>query len=764
MHSRAAERHFPDQGARLPRLLPGLLAVLVLACGAVESAAEENAAQALVEQTIADTCAIRKLPIQRAVEVRPMTTFEGGYTKGIGSTVWEEYYAEAWRDGWCAVGVYCDTQDEAEGTGTTASDRPRGLYDHTANVLYVNTESDDFHSTVAHEFTHALQHQNFPALNALHLWYNRDLAAAGNTVIEGGAHVVGWSFRPNQRTQLCMMTPDEGASRQPRWWDWAADDFKAHEMFPHAFGPAISLETLLASGTEGLDAMLANPPLSTLAVLRPAQAGPVDFIRLPVDALQATLPGRNCQIGLRNTVGAVGIWGLLRTHGDATQALPEFIDAWTGDRFVHFACPDDNDDEFAWLSRWRSAEAAREFAQRWLGISAAIGRYGGVLRTGLTAHVRDRIVIVVTPGIEEALNLLEGSEVRSFSRYGDWIASDCFPQERCYHRNSDDGSRTGAADTGSCPSDAATPPAFADWLSRVRRARDPSVQRIGNAETLAEVAGRLAVFCATNTAGNTDLKTACRASYGGVGYLARLDTDPDWQLLPACLGSDDFRAWLESASYADADRPFASTSVVPTTYGAALAARALEANGTTGLQALLDSPPLSTLAVLRPDLSAPAAFIGMPRAALAEQGCRVDATDTQGVLGIWNLLMDYGEAPEEDALPAFLLDWRGDRQSFIRCGEDGDSATTGWVWISRWDSPAAADTFASHFLSLAASASAETGFSAASRVDVDQDTVWIMAPDIDALTPILKDRVETRAYADFRDWVADGCFPRDNCN
>ena len=170
------------------------------------------------------------------------------------------------------------------------------------------------------------------------------------------------------------------------------------------------------------------------------------------------------------------------------------------------------------------------------------------------------------------------------------------------------------------------------------------------------------------------------------------------------------------------------------------------------------------MAVLRTELSAPVQFIRMPRAALAEQGCRVDATDSQGVLGIWNFLMDYADVPEEDALPAFLLDWRGDRQSFIRCGEDGNSPSTGWTWISRWRSPEAASTFASHLLALSPSASEETGFSASSRVDVDQDTVWMVAPELDTLTPIFQNRVETRAYADFRNWVADGCFPRDNCN
>ena len=761
MRSQAACQHvFCAAGA------PRLLAILALACtGSASAASAVVDSRGLVEQTIADTCAIRKLPIQHAVDIRPMAAFQGGYTKGIGSTVWERQYAQAWRQGWCAVGVYCQS---TEGTDSDngSSNRPRGLYDQTANALYVDTGADNFQGTVAHELTHALQHQNFPSLSALHLWYNRDLAAAGNTVIEGGAHVVGWSFRASRRMQLCMMTPDEGPARQPRVWDWAPDDFAAHEMFPHAFGPAISFEALLAGGTSGLDALLANPPLSTLAVLRPARAGPVDFIRLPVDALTATLSGKDCKVGLRNTVGAVGIWGLLRTHGEDAEALPSFIEEWTGDRFVHLACPNENDDELAWLSRWRSAEAADEFAERWRDIADDIVRYGGVLGAAPTAHVRERMVIVATPGIAPGLTRLATAQVRRISRYDDWIASGCFPSKGCYNPA---GARNGTpqrAEGGleSCRSNAETPPAFADWLARVRRARDPSARRIGNAEALAEAAGRLGVFCATNTAGNTDLKNACRASYGGVGYLTRLDADPEWQSLPACLGSEDFRAWLEAAYYAEADRPYASTSIVPTSHGAALAVGALETKGAAGLQALLDSPPLSTLAVLRPEAAASVEFIRMPRAELAELGCRVDATDSQGVLGIWNLLLDYGEAPEEDALPPFLLNWRGDRQSFIRCEEDGDSAKSGWVWISRWGDPPAAEVFATHYRSLAPVAAEETGFPATAGVEVDRDTVWIVAPELRALASVLKDRVETRTYADFRDWRADGCFPRNRCN
>lgn len=695
-----------------------------------------------------------------------MTTFEGGYTKGIGSTVWEERYAQAWRDGWCAVGVYCESKD-GDGDGTkTSPNRPRGLYDHSANVLYVDVAADDFGGTVAHEFTHALQHQNYPALNALHLWYNRDLAAAGNAVIEGGAHVVGWSFRLAQRTRLCMMTPDEDGSRQPRWWDWSPDDFKAHEMFPHAFGPAISFETLLAGGTSGLDALLADPPLSTLAVLRPARDGPVDFIGLPVDELEAALAERNCEVGLRNTVGAVGIWGLFNLHGVAPDDRPpKFVDEWAGDRFAHLSCPNANDDEFAWLTRWRTVEAAAEFAQRFRAMAPRIVVHGGVLGAVPMVVEQDRSVIVVTPALADTLDRLAESDVRAFTRYDDWIASDCFPQEACYDPDGDRyrAGRSPGSVEDSCPPTAAVPPAFTDWLARVRRTRSPASSRIADAESLAEAAGRLGVFCATNAAGNSDLQNACRSSYASVGYLARLDADPEWQLLPTCLGGRDFRAWLESSYYADAVRPFASTAIVPTTYGVALAAGALETNRAAGLRTLLDSPPLSTLAVLRPDLSGPVTFIRMPRAALVERGCRVGATDSEGVLGIWNLLMDYGEAPEEDALPSFLLDWRGDRQSFIRCGEDEDAAAIGWVWVSHWASSQAAETFASHYRAIAPDAAQETGFSAAARIDVDRDIVWIVAPSLHELTPVLKNRAEMRTYSEFGEWVADGCFPRVDC-
>ena len=729
------------------------------------AAETEDAWQRVVEQTMAETCAIRGLPLKRPVDVRSMSRFQGGYTEGIGSTVWQAEYADAWRDGWCALGVYCAPRGKT-GTvrGGTASNRP-GLYDVVENALYIDTTADA-RSTVAHEFVHALQHQNFPDMNALHLWYNRDLSAAGNTVIEGGAHVVGWSFSSQERVRLCLMAPEPGKSRRPRWWDWAPDAIKAHEIFPHAFGPEIALANLLDEGTDGLDALLTDPPLSTLAVLKPAAAGPVEFIKLPMRALTAAVSAANCEVGLRNTAGAVGIWGLLRQHGSAVAAqdeIPDFVADWSGDRFVHYRCPGEHDDELAWLSRWRTPEAALEFAAQLRKVVDSMVEYGGVLGAEPAVVVRNRSVIALTPGFDGLLDAIAEAEIRTFSRYRDWIASGCFPQDACY----DPLRGTTAASSGDMPSmcteSAPAPPGFVDWVARVRQVRSMPVPRITGATQLSDDAGQLAVFCSRNAVRNTDLKTACRAAYGGVSYLLRLDAEPDWRRLTRCVDLADLRAWLEDAYFADSPRAFASPTVVPATYGPVLAVTTVERDGRAGLSQLLAAPPMSSLQVLRPDLSTSVELIGLPRAALAAQGCSVDASESQGILGIWNLWMDYDVAPEEDTMPAYLLDWRGDRQAFVRCDND-EGPSSGWVWISRWSSPEAAASFATTYRALTPAAFEETGFASAADLHLEEGTVWIVPPELADLTSLLRDETEIRSYDDFGDWVADGCFPQSACN
>ena len=370
-----------------------------------------------VDAAIAAACAVRGLAAHEPLNVRPMADFQGGYTAGVGNVEWEDDHAEQWRSGWCALGVYCAKKRP---TGNAASKNPMqgpaGLFDVEQNVLYVRAvASPDALDTVAHETTHALQFQNFPQLRSAHLWYNRDLAAAANAAIEGDAHIVGWFFNQAERLYTCSMAPGHATSNRVRRRGWHPHSLWAHEGFPHVFGPELALERWLAGGTR-IDDWLREPPLATLDVLRPERTPEVDFIRLADDLLAAKLTDGDCAAGLANTAGALGIWGLLAQHGNAdAEQFPTFIEHWRGDRFRHIACAGEADDELAWVSRWRSAEAAHEFATRYRAIAASVLAHGAVLSAAPTPFVYDTTVVAATPGLHEAAPRLAAAPVRTFS-------------------------------------------------------------------------------------------------------------------------------------------------------------------------------------------------------------------------------------------------------------------------------------------------------------------------------------------------------------
>ena len=240
----------------------------VCLASAAAAASNATASSPSIVDAMEKACAVRGLTLSHPVDVRPMTTFQGGYTAGVGSVTWEREYAERWRNGWCALGVYCASEpaptpapaDRSGSGGTVAAtplSQPAGLYDPQRNTLFVkDPESTTATDTIAHETVHALQYQNYPHLHAAHLWHNRDLAAAVNSAIEGDAHLVGWYFDPQRRLYLCSMDARHAAASHARWWRWTPTRLWAYEGFPHVFGPELALRHLLSAGRNGSNALL----------------------------------------------------------------------------------------------------------------------------------------------------------------------------------------------------------------------------------------------------------------------------------------------------------------------------------------------------------------------------------------------------------------------------------------------------------------------------------------------------------------------------
>ena len=727
----------------------------VAACSIAAAAQQDDAWRRNVADTISATCAIRGLDLKAPLKVLPMDEFEGGYTPGIGSVTWEADHARIWREGWCALGVYCARASTSNDVGAAAPGfaRPAGLYDPDKNVLFVRDVTDSSAAaTIAHEAVHALQHQHFPALRAIHLWRNRDLAAAANSVIEGDAHVVGWSFDPARRTMLCSMDPDRATSTHANWWQWAPDGLSALEAFPHVFGTEPALREVLAHGHTAMDRMLREPPLSTLAVLKPAFAETaIDFIRLPEQ-----FPLDRCTPGLRNTAGVVGIWGLLRQHGDPEaqgESLPALLDAWRGDRFVHLSCPNDRDDELAWLTRWQTPGAAAAFAARYRAIADALPSYGGVLGSVPTPIIAGSAVTIVTAGLRDTVSQITRAQVRGFSRFGEWVGANCFPDRTCEDAAGDDDQ---AGNDFYCTPPRNPPDQLDAWLERIRRARAAPEPEPALPDLLAEV-GQLAAFCARNGAENADFLTACRAIYTGARYVAQLTRDPNYQLLPFCLTEREVRDWVRTTYYASDERSSSAEASFTGIYGIARATVAFADKGFAGLHDLTAAPPLATLALLqtgRDDV----AVIGLPRDVLHDRGCEISASHAQGALAIWRLVL--GDEPEaaDDALPAFLGEWKGDRLFQVRCTDGGAD----WIWISLWRTTDAARRFADRYGALSPAALAETELPVVPPI-VEQRTVWIVPSSLDHLRPALKRGIEVREFDGFADWVASGCFPQKAC-
>ncbi len=351
-------------------------------------------------------------------------------------------FVERYRDAYAAMGLLPPDLDLLQTLMDLLSDQLVGLYSPHRRTLYVvrgmATEAGDPSlMIVIHELVHALQHQHFPATVGLlqTLKHHDDVVLAIGSSVEGDASLTMLASDPNaglgremedallfQQSMLLDLEGPRGVLAQvPRL-------VRVAQVFPYAYG---TLDAALAygrAGNRGLDAQLRSPPLSTLQVRFPEEDHPVEFVRLPLEALAAQLEPRGCVMGHSNVAGMLTIQVFLQEY-DPHGVHEELIRDWAGDRFVHVYCPEGW--ELAWLTRWTEAAAAAEFARRYRMAADAVA--GGTPLSG-PPHVigEGRTTLVVSPGLEDQAELiLKNSEVRSYGSFGEWTADDCFPESPC---------------------------------------------------------------------------------------------------------------------------------------------------------------------------------------------------------------------------------------------------------------------------------------------------------------------------------------------
>jgi hypothetical protein len=273
-----------------------------------------------------------------------------------------------------------------------------GLYDDETKKMYVVTSTGEIGPaekiTYAHEYTHALQDQQFILRDLMGEDKDQgDRALARSTLVEGDATLL-MSLWAQQHMTTQELTEAASAA------DPASEAILARMpailkdalLFPYTSGLTMTLGAFQqAGGYSGVDGLFANPPDTTEQVIHPeklAAREPAVAVAFPDDFAGSL--GEGWKIALQDTLGEFQLRTLIADAAQSTDANTAAT-GWGGDRVAWITGPD-GADAAVLDTRWDTDADAAEFA-------AALGDYVAKLESaGRSASVLtpapDRVVVI----------------------------------------------------------------------------------------------------------------------------------------------------------------------------------------------------------------------------------------------------------------------------------------------------------------------------------------------------------------------------------
>jgi hypothetical protein len=243
-----------------------------------------------------------------------------------------------------------------------------GFYDDDLGKMFVVSRSGDVgpaeQVTYAHEYTHALQDQNFTVFkDQKGVMDQSDWFLARQAIFEGDATVVMsyWAIANLTQAELAEYA---AAGNDPETQALLAKIppiMTETLTYPYTTGAFYVQSAQLAGGWSAVDDFYARMPESTEQILHPekyaANESPVD-VGLPTDI--ATRLGSGWTVPLTDSFGELqdGIW--LRLSGVDRKAADAAAAGWGGDRLAVIDGPDD-----AWAvaikTAWDTTADAADF-------------------------------------------------------------------------------------------------------------------------------------------------------------------------------------------------------------------------------------------------------------------------------------------------------------------------------------------------------------------------------------------------------------------
>ncbi len=255
------------------------------------------------------------------------------------------------------------------------SEQIAGYYDNDVKEMFVVSDTGfngPEHLTYSHEFTHALQDQNYDLSNGLK--YNDDYCekhteycAAVQALVEGDATLSEFTWYQNFATQTDQQQVVQylNTLKSPVY-DSAPDFLKKDFVFPYTQGLSFVQDIYNKGGWAAVDAVFKNPPVSTEQILHSALY-PSDT-PIPVDLPDVVSAlGTGWREASRNVMGE---WYTYLILADGVNQAARVADAtaqtaaagWGGDEYLVLRNDTANSTAFVMKDIWDTADDAGQFA------------------------------------------------------------------------------------------------------------------------------------------------------------------------------------------------------------------------------------------------------------------------------------------------------------------------------------------------------------------------------------------------------------------
>lgn len=257
-----------------------------------------------------------------------------------------------------------------------------GLYSADDKALYVVSKSGGLgpieKTTFAHEYTHALQDQNFN-LKGLRLDQvgEGDRAIARLSLVEGDATLTMslWQIANLTQADLLQLLSQSLDPEVTRVLTEMPPILRESLLFPYQTGLAF-VQGLQSRGWDAVDAAFKSPPATTEQILHPEKYDAHEAavpVALPNDLSKRM--GAGWSVGLEDTLGEfqMGVW-LRQAGSGGTQAAA----GWGGDRIAILDGPNST---FAVVlsTAWDTTADATEFDAQARKVVAGLTHPGDVL-------------------------------------------------------------------------------------------------------------------------------------------------------------------------------------------------------------------------------------------------------------------------------------------------------------------------------------------------------------------------------------------------